>query len=195
MGDPHYWRCYEPGKAEPRYDDACGRLRTIERLVASHMGSIVGCYTRLDMHAKTGTLSLAVDLDFDGTDAETDPSPGKARFWSGRATTLDGADAMVTCVRGRLADFSLAGVEHTYTRYTVFFPIEFRPAAGEGTPAELVLDKVRLRESRVDGRILARLALGEPVVVHEVRDGWAKITTVDRREGWVFGEAITVPEP
>ncbi len=195
LGAPHYWRCFNTGNQEPLFEEACGRLRPLERRVASHLSAVVRCYQRLDMHHKTGTLSLAIDFDFAGIDEEGSHATGKMRFWSGRSSTLDGADGMITCIRSRLSDLSLRGIEHAHERYTIFFPVEFQTLAGQGTPAEIVLDKVRLRREPVKGKIIARLKQGEPVVIYQVHDGWAKLRTVDRREGWVFAPAITIPDP
>ena len=166
-------------------------MRPFERLIASRMAEVVKCRDRLDDPDATGVLSLAVDITFVGE------GKGKTRYWAGRSTTLKGADSIITCVRRELDEMPLDAVKHQRHRYKIFFPLEFTaaPAKGSGTPVELVLDRVRLRREPVKGKVVARLRRGEPVRVFEVQDGWARIRTVDGREGWLFAEAITVQNP
>jgi len=198
MGDPFYYQCWDQGSDKALENEACERLRPLERLIASRVGEVVRCRDRLDEPNATGMLSLAVDITFEPESGKAKGgAKGKVRYWAGRSTTLKGAEAIITCVRRELEEMPLHAVKHKRQRYKIFFPIEFAtaPAKGAGTPVELVLDRVRLRREPVKGKIVARLRRGEPVRVFEVRDGWARIRTVDRREGWVFGEAITVPNP
>lgn len=192
MGDPYYFRCWNEGEEEPLSEENCDVMRPLERTVASEMGTLVACFERLDRPTATGELSLAVDVDFAGAE---DSDEAMVRFWSGGSTDLEGAEEIVACMRGRLERLSVRGISHQRERYTIFFPLDFAERRGEGKPVALVLDRVRLRTEPVDGDIIARLNQGEPLIVHELRDEWARITTVDGREGWVFDDAITVTAP
>lgn len=208
MGEPFYFRCWDAGSETPLNEDACDRMRPLERVVASQLGVVIKCYERLDRPDSKGILSLALDVDFgEGSvagDAGQEPGKGskggqegKVGFWSGRSTTLEGAETIITCLRRKLDSLPLEGIRHRRQRYTIFFPIEFSgdESPAKGRSVELILDRVRLREAPVKGKILARLKRGEPILLFEVREGWAKVRTSDGREGWIFLEAITSQEP
>lgn len=213
IGEPYYWRCWDAGKQTPLPETACDRMRPFERVVASRLGIVIKCFERLDRPDSKGLLSLAIDVDFgeesgEGGDDQENGESGKGGkggksgesgsigFWSGRSTTLDGADTIISCLRNKIASLPLAGIRHKRQRYTIFFPIEFRGEENpeKGTSVELIMDRVRLREEPVKGKILARLKRGEPILVFEIHDGWAKVKTADGREGWIFVDAITSQE-
>lgn len=210
-GEPFYWRCWDSGSTTPLHEGDCDRMRPFERLIASRLGVVARCYERLDRPDATGVLSLAVEVDFGPTpppDAATKTkAPAKApagdagaagsiRFWSSQSTTLEGAEAIINCIRRDLDEIPLDGITHRRQKYTIFFPIEFLGTADDegGTPVELVLDKVRLREAPENGKIVARLRKGEPVRVLEVREGWARVKTADAQEGWLYVDAIKLTE-
>ncbi len=198
MDEPFYWRCWagmeedEPSRPEKE----CKRLKSFERLVASRMREIIECYERLDGPA-VGTLSLAVDVTFPrGTPDAGTTDEGTVRFWSGQSSNIKGADVIVACLRDKVKSLPLKGIRHKWLRYSIFFPIEFKSAAPEGSSemVELLLDRVRLRERPVDGKIVARLRRGEPLEVLERGEGWIRVKTVDGRVGWVYSPAITMEE-
>ena len=199
MGDRYYWKCYPSGETKALLEDACPPMRPFERLFTSKLGALTRCYQRLD-ERETGTLSLAVDVDFGEptkTGEETSgPREAKLKFWSGRSTTIENHDALISCLNNRLGKVDFRGDRHDMQRYVMFFPIEFEePSSEGGTPVELVLDRVRLRREPVKGKVVARLAQGEPIRVFEIENDWARVKTLDGREGWLFAEAITVTDP
>lgn len=198
LGEPFYWRCWagmDEGEP-PLPEKECKRLKTFERAVASRMREVIYCYERLDGRAK-GTLSLAVDVTFPVKAPDAGPGDGGAiRFWSGSSSDIEGADAIVACIRNKVEAIPLKGIRHKWQRYSIFFPIEFDPDnADESTETvELLLDRVRLRESPVDGKVVARLRRGEPLQILERGDGWVRVKTADNREGWVYSPAIMLQE-
>jgi hypothetical protein len=159
------------------------------------MGDVIECYRRLST-AESGIISLAVDVTFPASPDAGEGDEGSSRFWSGDSSTLPHAESVVACVRSRIETLPLSGIQHEWQRYSVFFPISFttEPGAGDPESVELLLDRVRLRERPVDGKIIARLKRGEPLRILQTDDGWVKVRTADRREGWIYSDAITLPE-
>ncbi len=65
----------------------------------------------------TGTLSLGVEVQLRAR---------QASYWAGRRSTITPVDALIRCVRTRLEDTNLEGIEGRFRKYTLFLPIELR---------------------------------------------------------------------
>lgn len=192
VGEPFYFRCWDADSETPFEGESCGRIKRFERAIAARLGHVLRCYERLDRQKTTGHLSLAVDVSFAGVERDGE---GEFRLWSGGSTTVENEEAFLSCIRQRFDPPSLSRIRHQKERYTIFFPIDFLAESEEGRQVEVVLDRVRLRREPVKGSIRAVLSQGEPITIYEVRDSWVRGKTMDGREGWLFAEGITVPEP
>lgn len=190
LGDPYYWRCWDKEGDTALDESQCDRLAPFERLVASHLGEVVRCSERLDSPDLSGTLSLAIEIRFDEEEDET----RNIKIWSSPSSTLKSSETIVSCLRQKIKSLPVKGIRHKRSKYTIFFPVEFLGTKGEGVPVELIMDRVRLREEPVKGKIVARLRKGEPLWVYEISDGWAKIETPDGRKGWIFSDSITLTD-
>lgn len=148
----------------------------------------------------TGTLSLGFELDF---------KSGKVKGSSiGKSTTLSGAAAreLQRCAASSLEQLSLAGVEHQFESYTVFYVAELlvpRAGASGAAPgaapditaasgqATVAWEAAIIRESPKDGKVVARILRGTRVVVTAKKDDWYRVRyDAKGSEGWVYRSAI-----
>lgn len=148
-----------------------------------------------------GTLSLGVDLDFKKNKV------GSTK--RGRSTTIarSRAEKLLGCAENEFATVSLEGIEHKHPKYTVYYALDFLPAADEEAaagaeePEEAVAASGRatvgwevalIREApERDSKIVARILGGTRVAVTRRQGDWYRVKyDAKGREGWVFRTAI-----
>lgn len=108
LGQAFYFRCWEAGHDEP-VDGECDKLPMLEERVREQLGEIATCAS-----GSSGTLSIGLEVQF---------ASKRTRWWSGRSTTITPVEPLIQCVRTRLADTNLEGIEHRYQKYTLFLPV------------------------------------------------------------------------
>jgi hypothetical protein len=185
-GAPLYLKCWDDaGRLHRRRE--CGRLKLFERRFASRLYVVDRCKRKVAGAEATGKLSLGIALDF---------SDGTIGVWSGPSSDIRGARQIATCLRDELAGLPLHGVEAPQVRYrlfqTVIFGVEDVAASGQHKVEEAVvrMDRVRVREQPVDGRIIGKLNSGSAVTLLDRKKGWCRIVTPASRVGWIICDAV-----
>jgi hypothetical protein len=158
----------------------------------------------------SGRLSIGFDVDFE---------QGKlSDFVSGRSTTLEPERAanLVSCAEKLLTDVAFAEQQHSYSRYRVFYLVDFgaratasrleevkAPAASSsetsnpnqlvGTTgrATVVWETAIVRDHPKTGSIIARILGGTRLAVTARQGDWYRVKyDAKGSEGWVYREAI-----
>lgn len=112
VGEAFYFRCWRAGQDEPEAEATCDRLPELERRIAVQLNEIEACAS-----GTQGLLSLGVEVQLRAK---------QATYWAGRRSTIAPVEPLIRCVRTRLADTDLAGIEGQFRKYTLFVPIELR---------------------------------------------------------------------
>jgi len=158
----------------------------------------------------SGRLSIGFDVDFEQSRLRD--------FVSGRSTTLEPERAalLVSCAEKLLADLAFAQQEHSYSRYRVFYLVDFgaraaasrleaaqAPAASSGESsnpnqlvgttgrATVVWETAIVRDHPKTGSIIARILGGTRLAVTARQGDWYRVKyDAKGSEGWVYREAI-----
>ncbi|MBI2896974.1 MAG: hypothetical protein HYY06_25680 [Deltaproteobacteria bacterium] len=109
LGQAFYFRCWEAGHDDP-VEGECDELPALEERVREQLGEIATCAS-----GSSGTLSIGLEVQF---------ASRRTRWWSGRSTTITPVEPLIQCVRARLADTNVEGIEHRYQKYTLFLPVQ-----------------------------------------------------------------------
>jgi hypothetical protein len=112
VGEAFYFRCWEAGRDDPAPEGTCDRLPVLEERIAAQLAEIEACAS-----GSTGTLSLGIEVQLRAR---------QASYWAGRRSTIEPIDPLIRCVRTRLEDTDLSGLEGRFRKYTLFLPIELR---------------------------------------------------------------------
>jgi len=185
-GAPLYFKCWAADGTLHRRRE-CGRLELFERRFTTRLYVVDRCKRKVAGADATGKLSLGIALDF---------ADGSIGYWSGPSTEIPGGQQIATCLRDELAGLPLYGIKSKMERYRLFQTVIFgiaevtgrsRPLAGD---VEVTMDRVRVREQPVDGRIIGRLRAGSRVTLLEKKHGWCRIVTPASRVGWLTCEAL-----
>jgi hypothetical protein len=198
-GDIFYLKCWDASGVEHKGAD-CDKLDVLEKRFATRLYVIEKCRSEAAPKSTEGKLSVASEVDFSG---------GRISFWSGPSSDIAGAQAIGQCLRTSLAGLPIHGITSRYTRYRIFFPVVFgkpaaKPAAAtapektgetgrrKGRTVEVVMDKVRVRRTPVDGEIIGRIGKGNQVTLINQKDGWCNVITPGGNEGWMTCDALAL---
>lgn len=151
-----------------------------------------------------GTLSIGFDVDFDKKQI-TD-------ITSGKSTTLRGREVhdLLACAKKEFEDAPLDGIEHKYSKYTVYFLADLlvpghkedknkgsqeTAQVGDVTQASgsatVSWEVALIRDAPKDGNRVARLMRGTRVVVTGRKGDWYRVKyDAKGSEGWVYKAAI-----
>lgn len=149
-----------------------------------------------------GTLSLGLKLDFE-KNAVLDVVRGKS-------TTVDQETAgeLLACAKAQLESVSLAGVEHLYRSYLVFFFLQLHPPGTpivqvdeQGQPnaivpangsATVIFESAMVRDHADEaGKVVARLLYGTRVFVTGRLGDWYEVKYDSKgRKGFVHKNAL-----
>jgi uncharacterized protein YgiM (DUF1202 family) len=153
-----------------------------------------------------GVLSLGFDVNFDTQQLN--------EFTVGRSTTLPAsvATALLTCAKSVLTKIELTSVEHAYSRYRLFYLVEFpsvgssgsaeassattnaeAPPAVQGTNELVVVswEVALIRKAPKNGEIAARVLRGTKLTVTGRQGDWYRVKyDTQGNEGYVFKAAI-----
>jgi Bacterial SH3 domain len=169
-----------------------------DRVARARLQALATCPATVNAH---GTLSVGFTLDFDKQKI-TD-------FEAGKSTTLPASEAqsLIDCAKKQFDGTTLAGIDHKFSRYTVFYLVDFLAPekkqatdAGAATPsgveqasgqATVSWPVALIREAPRDGKVVARLMRGTRVVVAGKKDDWYQVKYgANNDEGWVYKSAI-----
>ena len=113
-GAPFVWRCWAEGSDAPLEKDSCGTLAGVDGLVAGNMGAIEQCLVDSLGASATGTLSLALKIDYTG---------GRVKAWLGNSTKIEKMEAISGCIRTAMEGAKPPAVDHEHAVYIVFVTI------------------------------------------------------------------------
>lgn len=146
-----------------------------------------------------GVLSLGFDVDY---------AAGALKdFVSGKSTSLasSAARTLVDCAERELKKVALDRPKHEFSRYRLFYLVEFgaepkspQPAGGEADEsgsssgrATVAWKAAMIRKTPRDGEVIARVLGGTKVTVTGHQGDWYRVKyDAQGNEGWVFREAI-----
>lgn len=147
-----------------------------------------------------GTLSIGFDLDF--------TKEKITRVLKGKSTTFsdEAADALVACAKQEFMSAMLRGVEHTHSKYLVFYMLELKAAAADSDPSQaqtqvipatgnatIVWNSARIRSEPDNGKVVARILYGTRVVVTGRQEDWYRVKyDAKGNEGWVHKNALAL---
>jgi len=146
-----------------------------------------------------GVLSIGFELDF--------KQEKITRIISGKSTTVDNsaADALIECAKREFRTATLRGVEHTHSRYLIFYMVQLHPpgaVVGEAAEdpmvsatgtATIIWNSARIRSQPEDGEVRARLLYGTKVVVSGKQGDWYRVRyDAKGSEGWVHRNALAM---
>ena len=193
-GDAFYLKCWDnEGQESP--GSACDPLAVLEKRFSTRLYVVHKCR---EQHAsgKEGKLSLGIEVDF-GEDSLS--------FWNGASSTLENAARIATCLRGELSGLPLHSINHKFSRYRLFFTVVFgktseKPSTKEvskptrkqpdGKMVNVLMDKVRVRKSPVDGAVIGKINSGNEVKLIGKKGEWCQVLTPNNNEGWMICEAL-----
>ncbi len=146
-----------------------------------------------------GVLSLGFDLDFK-KEKITKISNGKSSTVSDETAT-----ELIECAKKEFMSATLRGVEHTHSRYLVFYMVRLHPpgavveeepeekAVGATGSATVVWNSARIRSQPEEGSVKAQLLYGTKVVVVGRKGDWYKVRyDAKGSEGWVHKNALAM---
>ena len=172
---------------------ACGSLVGFEGLAQPRLKKLAQCQAA---EGVSGKLAVVFTVDFSTSHLGVDP---------GKATTIAGADGLVSCVRSAFQGAALGGIDHEHTRYTILYTLTLvapgnaagsaasaAPALVGETPAQVVWETALVRDSPRSGQIVARLQRGTKLKLGTAKDGWypIKFGPDFATDGWVYRGAI-----
>ncbi|MBN2804513.1 MAG: hypothetical protein JXR91_15565, partial [Deltaproteobacteria bacterium] len=171
-----YYKCWDDNGNEQK---ECERLTVLEKRMATRLYVVDRCKKEF-ANDELGLLSLGANLDF---------NDNTISFWSGPSSTIEGAKKIGNCVRLKLAGIPIYGINHNFSKYRIFFTIDFfdiqqreRELAKirkKGREVEVIKDRVNVREEPVTGASLGRINSDSKVIFlgkDETKE-WCKVLT------------------
>jgi hypothetical protein len=173
---------------------ACGAVGGFDGLAQPRLKKLAQCQAAEGI---SGKLALVFTVDFSNSHLGVDP---------GKATTIAGADGLVSCVRTAFQGAALGGIEHENTRYAILYTLTLAaPAGSNGAAApsasiagasdsssQVVWETALVRDAPRSGAIVARLQRGTKLKLGTAKDGWypIKFGPDFASDGWVYRGAI-----
>jgi hypothetical protein len=174
---------------------ACGAVGGFDGLAQPRLKKLAQCQAA---EGVSGKLAVVFTIDFSNNHLGVDP---------GKATTISGADGLISCVRSAFQGAALGGMEHEHTRYSILYTLTLASpngaagassatpassAAGGDASAQVGWETALVRDNPQTGAILARLQRGTKVKVGAIKEGWYPIKYGPdfASDGWVYRGAI-----
>ncbi|MFP6684546.1 MAG: SH3 domain-containing protein, partial [Polyangiaceae bacterium] len=196
VGEGRIERCYNRKK---RLDAAqCGRLK-VSRVLVPPLKQLANCPSALGLG---GEVRVGFELRFGKRKKELRVLHGKAKGLP--SSTVRGIER---CIADFMRDVSLDGIAHKYSRYRVYYTLNFYPpgteietepredegeepgaAAARGL-ATVVWDSALVRSEPRVGKIVSRLVRGTQVKILGRRKDWYRVR-VTGKDGWVYRGAL-----
>ncbi|MBN2341334.1 MAG: SH3 domain-containing protein [Deltaproteobacteria bacterium] len=207
--EPHYLKCWD--KTGIENDGAeCDRLLKLENRFTERLYVVNECKTAEAGEAADGKLVVACEVNFDTQSIS---------FWHGAASDIRNASDIGDCLRNKLAGLPLEAIDHEFSRYRIYFGVQFGVAApavaagseaaesdgdnemsfaegptappeGKGRLVNVAKDRVRVRRSPVDGEVFGKISTGNKVRLLKQENGWCHIVTPNNNEGWMICSAL-----
>lgn len=196
-GEPHYLKCWD--KTGIENDGAkCDRLLKLENRFTERLYVVNECKNEKAGDSATGKLVVASEVNFDTQSVS---------FWNGAASDILRASDIGDCLRNKLAGIPLAAIDHSFSRYRIYFSVEFgsdapvtkgmnfadgpsAPPPGSGRMVDVVKDRVRVRREPVDGSPIGMISSGNKVRLLKQQNDWCNIVTPNNNEGWMICSAL-----
>lgn len=201
--EPHYLKCWDNTGIE-NDGEKCDRLLKLENRFTERLYVVDECKNKEAGEATTGKLVIASEVNFDS---------GNISFWNGAASDIRNASNIGDCLRNQLAGLPLEAIGHTFSRYRIFFTVEFgsprrsatvastdtpagnvdtpsAPPPGEGKMVDVIKDRVRVRKLPVNGEPIGKISSGNQVRLLKQENGWCNIVTPNNNEGWMICTAL-----
>jgi hypothetical protein len=190
--------------ARGRAPDKCDDI-AVDALLQPRLKELSKCPSAIGL---SGKLPLGIDLDFKHKTMKVQRPKTKLP-----RTTVDG---VVRCAEQKLTGVSLDDLAHEQVRYSLAYTLSFYPpgktpdadplpgddkaapsgsgagaagAAPEGKVAEIRWNSCQVRESP-NGTPTGKLTRGMKVRVLDQKEKWVMVEYADKKQGWVFGEAL-----
>jgi hypothetical protein len=196
VGEGRIDRCWH--KRERLSEGQCGPLR-VDRALVPRLQQLATCPSALGLK---GQLQLGFDLDFKGKEIRLLKGKDKSDLPSSTVRGIMG------CVADYVRDVSHEKIRHKYSKYRVYYTLQFYPpgsppptapaesdesAAGEQPDAQgiasVVWDTALIRDEPKAGKVIARLVRGTRVELLGKRKDWYRVR-IRTKEGWVYRGAI-----
>ena len=125
--DPLYLKCWDKTGIESD-GDKCDRLLKLENRFTERLYVVNQCKDNAAGEGAKGKLIVACEVNFD---------TGSISFWNGAASDVRNASDIGDCLRSDLAGLPVGAIDHEYSRYRVYFTVEF---GAEAAPAVAAAD-------------------------------------------------------
>ncbi|MBN2530702.1 MAG: SH3 domain-containing protein [Deltaproteobacteria bacterium] len=202
VGETHYLKCWDKTGIES--DGAkCDRLLKLENRFTERLYVVDECKDTVSGDAASGKLVVAAEVNFD---------TGTVSFWNGAASDIRNASDIGDCLRNRLAGLPIESIDHSFSRYRMYFTVAFgsaapppqvagadnndandapsEPPTGAGRVVEVVKDRVRVRKAPVNGEPFGQISSGNKVRLLKQENDWCHIVTPNNNEGWMICNAL-----
>jgi hypothetical protein len=195
-GSAFYLKCWDDNNAEIPGTD-CDRLEVLEKRFSTRLYVVEKCRIKHAGEKAEGKLSIGMEVDF-GAKALS--------FWNGASSDLEKASEVAVCLRDELKGLPIHSVDHKHSKYRMFFTVVFGKSkkkaaqptpskpplkAAKGATVDVVMDRVRVRKTPVDGEIIGKISSGNQVKLLKKKDGWCQVLTPNNNEGWMTCEALS----
>ncbi|MBN2714493.1 MAG: SH3 domain-containing protein [Deltaproteobacteria bacterium] len=211
-GEPHYLKCWDKTGIESD-GDQCDRLLKLENRFTERLYVVDECKNRAAGQDTTGKLVVACEVNFD---------TGNVSFWNGASSDVRNASDIGDCLRNELAGLPIESIEHEFSRYRVYFSVEFgrpgvisavatasgaaaeqgsgrsdsegpsAPPPGAGKMVRVIKDRVRVRKAPETGEPIGKISTGNQVRLLKQENGWCHIVTPNNNEGWMICTALAL---
>ena len=204
-GDPHYLKCWDNTGIESD-GTKCDRLLKLENRFTERLYVVDECKNKMAGDAAGGKLVVASEVNFD---------TGNISFWNGAASDIRSASDIGDCLRERLSGLPIESIDHDFSRYRIYFSVEFgappapaavadaagdpamdftsgpsEPPPGSGKMVDVIKDRVRVRKAPVNGEPIGKISSGNKVRLLKQQNGWCNVVTPNNNEGWMICTAL-----
>ncbi len=195
-GSAFYLKCWD-AKGGEIAGSSCDGLRVLEKRFSTRLYVVDQCKIKHSGEKAEGKLSLGMEVDF---------ANQSLSYWNGASSTLENAASVAKCLRTELNGLPIHSVEHKYLKYRIFFTVLFGKSSAKATTSaapsapskevkgptrNVIMDRVRVRRTPVDGEIIGKISSGNQVKLLEKKGAWCRILTPNNNEGWMTCEALS----
>lgn len=195
-GAAFYLKCWDDNGGEIS-GASCDKLSVLEKRFSTRLYVVDKCKQKHAGDKAEGKLSIGMEVDFE---------QNALSFWNGASSDLEKANQVAVCLKGELNGLPIHSVNHKYSKYRIFFTLVFGKSKGKAAPSEppakatlkapkgatvkVVMDRVRVRKTPVDGEIIGKIGSDNEVKLLKKKDGWCQVLTPNNNEGWMTCEAL-----
>lgn len=201
-GQPHYLKCWDKTGIETD-GNKCDRLIKLENRFTERLYVVNECTNEHSGDHASGKLVVACEVNFHNKTIS---------FWSGASSNVRNASDIGDCLRNKLAGLPIEAIGHNFSRYRIYFPIEFStakmdvaisdtqkpstgasvPPSGAGRLVNVIKDRVRVRKTPVNGAPIGKISSGNQVRLLKQQGEWCHIVTPNSNEGWMICNALQI---